>query len=131
VNDLGIAHLVDRDSQGHFNPTAPLLQITTVSEDSFGLPLLPQLLDSPVVQSLSPSEVSLTLRYFRAIVLPQDPFNPCQSTLLRLIPKSRCTSRGGIDASNFVIRQMRMVLIGLDSCHITASKMSHAATVET
>jgi hypothetical protein len=82
MHNLGIAHLVDRNPQGHLNLTAPLLQIMTVSEDSLGRSLLPRLLDSPVVHSLSPSEASLTLRDFRAIVLPQDPLNPCQSKLL-------------------------------------------------
>jgi hypothetical protein len=94
MHDLGIAHLVDRDSQPHLNPTAPLLQIMTAFEDSLGRRLLPRLLDSPAVQSLSSSEVALTLHDFRAIVLPQDPLNLCQSTLLRLVPKARCTSRG-------------------------------------
>jgi len=105
VNDLGIAHLVDRDPQGHLNPTALLRQTKTVSEVSLGRSLLPRLLDSPVVQSLSSSEASLTLRDFRAIVLPQHPLNPCQSTLLRLIPKARCTSRGGIDDKKRETRQ--------------------------
>jgi hypothetical protein len=73
MHDLGIAHLVDRDPQLHLNPKALLRQIMMASEDDLGRSLLPRLLDSPVVQSLSSSEVSLTLRYFSSIVLPQDP----------------------------------------------------------
>jgi hypothetical protein len=108
MHDLGIAHLVDRDPKGHLNPTAPLFQIMTAFEDSLGRLLLPRLLDFLVVHSLSPSEVSLILLYFRAIVLPQDPLNLCQSTLLRLIPKARCTSRGVDDDKHRVTRQLAM-----------------------
>jgi hypothetical protein len=82
----------------------------TVSEDNLGRLLLPQLLDSLVIHSLSPSEASLTLRDFRAIVLLQDPLNPCQSTLLRLIPKARCTSRGEIDDKKRETRHQVRVL---------------------
>jgi hypothetical protein len=108
MHNLGIAHLVDRDPQGHLNPTAPPLQIMKVSKDSLGRSLLPRLLDFLVVQSLSSSEVSLTLRDFRAIVLPQDLLNPCQLTLLRLIPNARCTSCGGNDDKHRVTRQLRL-----------------------
>jgi hypothetical protein len=73
MHNLGIAHLVDRDPQGHLNPTALLRQTKTISEDSLGRRLLPRLLDFLVLHSLSPSEASLTLHDFRAIVLPQAP----------------------------------------------------------
>jgi hypothetical protein len=109
MHNLGIAHLVDRNPQGHLNPTALLRQIMTVSEHGLGRSLLPRLLDSLVIQSLSSSEVFLTLRDFRAIVLPQDPLNLCQPTLLRLIPKARCTSRGEIDDKYRVTRHQSLM----------------------